>query len=121
VDINDCEVNERMRSVIFLTLALLGCSSGARFDEQAWKNADLNGRERAELLDDFTSRYHLEGMAEAEVLKHLGPPTQTDKWGGADMIYVLGNDCSYMPIDNEWLVIDLNDQGRVESFKRTRD
>jgi outer membrane protein assembly factor BamE (lipoprotein component of BamABCDE complex) len=110
-----------MRSVILLSLALLNCSSGARFDAHAWKNADLTGRERADMLDDFTSRYHLPGMSKAEVVQHLGPPTQTDKWGSADMVYVLGNDGSYMPIDNEWLLIDLNDQQRVESFKRSRD
>jgi len=111
-----------VRSVfLLLGLALLGCSSSARFDEQSWKNADLNGRERADMLNDFISRYHLQGMAEAEVIKRLGPPTQTDKWDDAEMVYVLGNDGSYMPIDNEWLLIDLDDQHRVKSFKRSRD
>ena len=44
------------------------------------------------MLDDFTSRYHLQGMTKAEVIQYLGPPTQTDKWDGADLVYVLGND-----------------------------
>lgn len=37
------------------------------------------------------------------------------------MVYVLGNDGSYMPIDHEWLLIDLDDQQRVVSFSRVVD
>lgn len=104
-----------------LCLALADCSPGARFDETAWKNADLTGRARADMLDDFLARYPPKGRTKSAVDKLLGEPTPTDKWGGAEMIYVLGNDGTYMPIGNEWLLIDLERQQRVQSFKRVRD
>ena len=37
------------------------------------------------------------------------------------MIYVLGNDGSMFPIDNEWLFIKLDRNGRVASFWRATD
>lgn len=37
------------------------------------------------------------------------------------MIYVLGNDGSMFQIDNEWLLIKLDRQGRVASFERVTD
>jgi len=37
------------------------------------------------------------------------------------MIYVLGNDGSYTPIDNEWLLIDLDPEQRVTSFRTVVD
>lgn len=109
-----------MRVGILLCLALIGCSPSARFDQENWKNADLTGRVRAEMLDDFLDRYPLKGMTEAQVMKLLGEPTQTNKWD-ADMVYVLGNDGSYFAIDNEWLLINLDKRNRVASFRRTTD
>jgi outer membrane protein assembly factor BamE (lipoprotein component of BamABCDE complex) len=73
------------------------------------------------MLDDFLARYPLKGRTRSDVVKLLGEPTPTDKWEGAEMIYVLGNDGTYMPIDNEWLLIDLDRRQRVQSFKRVRD
>ena len=110
-----------MRAPILLCLALIGCSSGDRFDQTAWKNADLTGRARADMLGDFLKRYPLEGRTRSEVVELLGEPTRTDKWEGAEMIYVLGNDGSYMAIDHEWLLIDLDQRQRVLSFRRVRD
>ena len=37
------------------------------------------------------------------------------------MIYVLGNDGTYLKIDNEWLIIKLDRQQRVMSFKHQKD
>lgn len=73
------------------------------------------------MLADFISRYRLTGMTRQQVTALLGAPITTDKWRGADMIYVLGNDGSMFPIDNEWLLIILDRKDRVASFKRTTD
>jgi len=108
-----------MRVTILLCLALIGCSPSSRFDQVKWEQADLTGRDRADMLDDFLNRYPLQGKARADVIALLGEPTPTDKWKGTDMIYVLGNDGSYFAIDNEWLVIDLDERQRVVSYKRT--
>lgn len=108
-----------MRTLIALSLTLIVCSSRATFDEARWKNADLSGRARAEMLDDFLAQHRLKGMTRAEVVALLGEPTPTDKWDGAHMIYVLGNDGSYFGIDHAWLLIDLDARGRVASYRRT--
>lgn len=106
---------------MILALMLVSCSPGGRFDATEWKNADFTGRARANMLPDFLQRHRLKGMARAEVVNFLGEPTATDKWDGADMVYVLGNDGTYFPIDNEWLLIDLDQHNRVVSFKQVKD
>lgn len=73
------------------------------------------------MLPDFLARHALRGMPRQRVIALLGPPTLSDKWRGADMIYVLGNDGSMFPIDNEWLLIKLDRHDRVASFWRATD
>jgi len=63
----------------------------------------------------------LTGMVRAEVVELLGPPTPTDKWEGTEMIYVLGPDGSIMAIDHEWLLIELDQEGRVTTFEVVSD
>lgn len=110
-----------MRTAALLCLALVSCSSGERFDRAAWKNADLSGRARADMLEDFLDRYPLKGMTRRELIALLGEPSARQGMQGAEMVYVLGNDGSYFPIDNEWLLIDLDRQGRVSAFHRSFD
>lgn len=110
-----------MRTSILLFFMLASCSTGDRFDQNAWKNADLSSRARADMLQDLLERHPLEGRTRSEIVALLGEPTPTDKWEGAEMIYVLGNDGSYMAIDHEWLLIDLDQRERVVAFKTVRD
>jgi hypothetical protein len=81
----------------------------------------LAGRDRANMLDDLLNRYPLKGKSRSEIVSLLGEPTPTSKWQNSEMIYVLGNDGSYMPIDNEWFLIDLDENQKVVSFKRSVD
>ncbi|MBB5717005.1 outer membrane protein assembly factor BamE (lipoprotein component of BamABCDE complex) [Sphingomonas aerophila] len=97
-----------MRAVLLAALLIAGCSSSTTFDQTRWQSADLDGRVRADMFPDFLHRHPLKGMARSQVEALLGPPTPTDKWAGTDMIYVLGNDGSMFPIDNEWLLIKLD-------------
>ena len=110
-----------MRTVLFAALLVAGCSPDTTFDQTRWNTADLNGRARADMLPDFLHRHPLRGMASSQVTALLGPPTPTGKWTGTDMIYLLGNDGSMVPIDHEWLLIKLDHQQRVESFRRATD
>ena len=73
------------------------------------------------MLPNLLERHPLKGMSRRDVVTLLGEPTPTDKWDGAHMIYVLGNDGSYTPIDNEWLLIDLDPEQRVTSFRTVVD
>lgn len=110
-----------MRSLILAALLVASCSPCATFDQAKWRIADLNGRARADMLPDFLARHALIGMPRHQVAALLGPSTSTAKWHGADMIYVLGNDGSLFPIDNEWLLIKLDRHDRVASFERGTD
>lgn len=111
-----------MRRLSILCLLLLaGCASGARFDAQGWRDADLSTRERAEMAGDLIRTHRLDGLDRAAVIVLLGEPTPSDRWGGGEMIYVLGPDGSLFPIDNEWLLIELNPQGRVASYRVVAD
>lgn len=107
-------------SVILSALLLVACSPSDNFDAQRWKDADLTTRDRVEMTGALFAEHSLEGMSRAEVIELLGEPTRTDKWRDWDMIYVLGP-TSYMPIDNEWLVIRLDQAGFVTDYDVTAD
>lgn len=118
----------KLKISITVTLACLlisGClpdrTSETPFDKRAWMNADLTGRARADMLRDFLKRHPLKGKTRREVVSLLGEPDRTDKWRSAEMIYVLGNDGSFLPIDHEWLLIDLDGRQRVVSYRRAPD
>ncbi|WP_072378682.1 hypothetical protein [Novosphingobium sp. NDB2Meth1] len=109
------------KSFLILLLLVASCTKGAEFDRERWLKADLSGRERANIMPDLVRKHRLYGMTRTEVVALLGPPTPTDKWAGSDMVYVLGNDGSLLPIDHAWLTLTLDKQERVVSFKQTVD
>jgi len=71
------------------------------------------------MMPSLLRDHPLKGMTRAEVVNLLGQPTITDT--KTQMVYVLGNDGSYTPIDNEWLLIDLDGQARVTAFHQSVD
>lgn len=106
--------------IILIAVLLAGCSSNGTFDSDAWKDADLSTRNRVEMIDTLLSQHPLKGLLRSQVVGLLGEPTSTDKWEDWDMIYVLGP-TAYMPIDNEWLVIKLDQTGHVSDYELTAD
>ena len=64
------------------------------------------------MVGPLLDQHPLNGLSRSMVVGLLGEPTPTDKWENWDMIYVLGP-TEYMPIDHEWLVIRLDEEGRV--------
>ncbi|MGQ3018451.1 hypothetical protein [Phenylobacterium sp.] len=81
----------------------------------------MKTRERAQMVNSLLEGRPFKGMDRAEVVELLGPPTATDKWAGAEMIYVLGPDGGLMGIDHEWLLIELDQQGRVSAYRVVSD
>lgn len=110
-----------MRALLLACLFISGCGSQTPFDQRRWRNADLETRERAHMVASLLEAHPLKGMDRAEVVELLGPPTPTDKWEGTGMIYVLGPDGSLMAIDHEWLLIELDQEGRVTTFEVVSD
>lgn len=109
--------------ILFLIVCLLvaGCRSQREFDRERWLDADLETRERAHMVASLFEQHPLRGMDRAEVVSLLGPPTPTEKWGGTEMIYVLGPDGGLFAIDHEWLLIELDDHDRVSSYRVVSD
>jgi hypothetical protein len=106
--------------IILSALLLFGCSSSGNFDSGRWKDADLSTRDRVEMMDALLTQHPLKGLSRSQVVELLGEPTPTDKWEDWNMIYVLGP-TDYMPIDHEWLVIRLDERGRVSDYDVTAD
>jgi len=106
-----------MRYVLAVLILLGGCGASETFDSHRWRNADLDRRERANMVRSLVKNRRLDGMDRVSVVALLGEPTRTDKWDGSEMIYVLGPDASMFPIDNEWLLIELDQQGRVAGYQ----
>lgn len=73
------------------------------------------------MVASLFEQHPLRGMDRAEVVGLLGPPTPTDKWEGTEMIYVLGPDGGLMAIDHEWLLIELDQEGRVSTYEVVSD
>ncbi|MFN7110965.1 MAG: hypothetical protein ACK4M2_04950 [Brevundimonas sp.] len=110
-----------MRYLLVLLIFLGGCGASASFDPQKWRDADLGTRERANMVGSLLKARRLNGIDRAAVIDLLGEPTSTDKWDGSEMIYVLGPDGGLFPIDHEWLLIDLDQQGRVSGYRVVSD
>ena len=105
---------------LLVLIPLAACTPSGEFDAERWKEADLTSRDRAEMVAALERQHPLKGMTRSEVIRLLGEPTPTDKWDEWDMIYVLGP-TDYMPIDHEWLVIKLDERGRVSDYRVTSD
>lgn len=93
-----------------------------KFDQQVWKQEETSTFSktgytlRQKMIGDVIKNI-IANKNRQEVLEILGPPTDTDKWQSMKsdhLIYVLGPDRGFMPIDYEWLFV----QFEGEKFKR---
>ena len=63
---------------------------------------------------DLLMQQPLVGRTKAEIIDLLGNPEQEPhKFAEYDLVYVLGPDRTVTPIDFEWMLIKLDDQGRA--------
>jgi hypothetical protein len=96
------------------------------FDSTAWKRADEieNHRTvRSQMVDQLIGSGRLDGLKQTEVENLLGPPLRDMNAAGVDgqrwnMAYYLGLERSgSWSIDDEFLVIRFDPQGRVAEYR----
>ncbi|MBC7166358.1 hypothetical protein [Phenylobacterium sp.] len=107
-------------AVVISVLVLAACDRGA-FEAAAWQDAVLSTRDRARMAPDLIASGRLDGLDRAGVIQLLGEPTATDKFAGSDMIYVLGPERGLLAIDHQWLLIELDRNGRVAAYRVVED
>ena len=89
------------------------------FTTEKWLNSDQG---KVYMVDDLLTDYSLSGMTRAEVISLLGTPTETEYFkSDQNMVYYLGNERGFIPIDSEWLVIDFDDNERVHTYQVLTD
>jgi outer membrane protein assembly factor BamE (lipoprotein component of BamABCDE complex) len=93
------------------------------FDRAVWNAEveDLEDFRRHRMADWLVQRRRLIGMSRDEVLSTLGEPTVTSHFREYDLVYVLGNERGWLSIDSEWLLMRLDDTGRVSAAEIARD
>ncbi len=95
------------------------------FDAAIWRGGEdpkfHEDAPRLRMADGLVHSGKFSKMRRAEVESMLGPPTETKKFGGYDLIYWLGPERSFFSIDSEWLVIRLAKDDTVELAEIIRD
>jgi hypothetical protein len=128
---SEVRVIRRASLGVMLASLLSACGPGSlpypahgakRFDPAEWAKADENMHTRSDMVSDLLNRYRLIGRTRNEVINLLGQPEQKPhKFSDYDLVYVLGPDRTGMPIDFEWMLIKLDDRGRVARIKFASD
>ncbi len=94
------------------------------FDSEVWKkpsSSSYEGPVRIRMVDDLLWEYDLVGMASEEVTILLGPTDNLGYFDSYDFVYWLGPERSFFGVDSEWLVILLDDNGKVSRHKIVTD
>jgi len=95
-----------------------------RFDTAVWHDrarARSTEAVRGCIVDDLLDRIKLRGRTRAEVVALLGEPPPTDYFTNFDLVYWLGPERGLISIDSEWLVIKLDQSGRVSQARLVTD
>jgi hypothetical protein len=115
-------------SMLLLTaVALLGCAPSRLFDSAMWRTpasyqATKPPTQRQMMVSDLRSRA-LPGKSRGEIEALLGPSLDTPYFSttGRDLVYLLGPEHGFFAIDNEWLLIWLDKQGRFDRSQIVTD
>lgn len=84
------------------------------FDSADWKRSSAD--RRGFMIDDLLDRHDLRRMTRASVVELLGEPPDSYMRRGGDLVWCLGPQRnSFFPVDNDWLVVNFNDDGSVKS------
>jgi hypothetical protein len=100
---------------------LLGYLPIRFFDSAEWKVANYWDGTRVQMIEHLRWSRQLDGLTEGEVIALLGPETDTEYFSEHDLVYVLGSERGLLGLDSEWLVIDFDSDGVVESFQVVGD
>jgi hypothetical protein len=97
--------------------------SVSRFDPVKWEDeSQVQKGVRLRMADGLIARQTLLGKTRTEVVDLLGEPPSTGYFSSWDMVYWLGTErAGYMSIDSEWLVLRLDDEGRVTENRILND
>jgi hypothetical protein len=118
--------------VLLAWIVASGCSGPvgepAPFDRNVWlagEKVDFSSEApRLRMADGLISSRVLLGKDRSEIAALLGPDSDTVKFRSyerQELVYWLGNERSYMPIDSEWLVVRFDTSGRVTEARIVRD
>jgi hypothetical protein len=95
------------------------------FDEAGWKanetGEDIMWPPRLRMVDDLLATRDLRGWDRSRVVKLLGKPDMTNWNREGQMVYLLGPERGLFSVDSEWLVITLDDKGKVAGCMLARD
>jgi hypothetical protein len=94
------------------------CRGYTQFTTSAWQDQQLTLEPRyvrSCMVDDLLAQGLLTNQPQAEVTALLGEPEGVGKFEGYDLAYLLGPERGLFSLDSEWLVIKLDDSGRVDS------
>jgi hypothetical protein len=98
---------------------------GQPFDADAWQRADTRASNtiREQMGDRLIFDKTLLGKTRNEIVSVLGQPLEKGYGpsGDWDLIYMLGLERNWAPIDNEYLVIRLDPSGRATHCQLTTD
>jgi hypothetical protein len=115
--------------LLCMVMLLTGCSdqvsSPAPFDRAVWiegeKAPPSPEAPRLEMGDGLVDSRALLGKTRQEVEAMLGSDTETDKFRNYDLVYWLGPQRGFMPIDSEWLVLKFDEKGEVSDARIVSD
>jgi hypothetical protein len=95
---------------------------GRPFDPVVWRDeAQTISSVRSEMADRLIARGTLLGKTRAEVVELLGEPTEMGLFSDWDLVYRLGPERGFIRIDYEWLLIQLDRDGRVAACRLDTD
>lgn len=100
------------------------CRGHKRFEAPVWRDSTAAYSARAPrgcMVDDLLDRTHFRGMPRGDVVALLGPPEHTEYFRDYDLVYWLGPERGFLSIDSEWLVMRLDEQGRVREARLVTD
>jgi hypothetical protein len=113
--IGGCFAAAGLAYVLVIIALFDGFEIGMRFETTRWREADLSTRERARMVQSLIRSGRLDDLDRRGVEQLLGASASADGWDGADMMYELGP-TKGIGMDSEYLLIDLNRDGRVASY-----
>jgi len=76
---------------------------------------------RRSMANDLMDNHLSKGMSRQDVIALIGHPTDTGHFQDRDLVYRLGDEGGYISVDSAWLVIDLDEAGKVTGFETVTD
>ncbi|PEQ88554.1 hypothetical protein CN481_19385 [Bacillus sp. AFS006103] len=93
--------------------------SSDKFNQERWLNKPT---ERVDMVDNLLSEIRLKGKTKAEIIDLLGEQEEEVYFKELNtLVYYLGNERGFFSIDSEWLVIWLDDKGKVTDYEIKTD